>query len=220
MLQGIRDECPQVDNKRLEVIEWCQQKEAEGGATLGHGGARTLTLGTQEHFYPTLGTLEVFPHTLSFLRSSHPTLGIREAYHAKLSSWEACHPTLSYQGDWCPMMRTREVRIVVVRCYDDRNPSLSLREAAFLSWRFQEMEDEVVSCLTLAVRSLRVFERSLGEILLHEWSLVSTCFSLTIIFPRFLQVHISLGVHAIPWLERILTEHLLRSDNYTKPESL
>lgn len=34
-LQGIQDDCPQVDNKLLEVIEWCLQKEeATGGTTL------------------------------------------------------------------------------------------------------------------------------------------------------------------------------------------
>lgn len=33
-LQGIRDDSPQVDNKRLEVIEWCQNKEEVEDVTM------------------------------------------------------------------------------------------------------------------------------------------------------------------------------------------
>lgn len=33
-LQGIRDDCPQVDNKWLELIECCLQKEGPTGAML------------------------------------------------------------------------------------------------------------------------------------------------------------------------------------------
>lgn len=86
-LQGIRDDCPQVDNKRLEMIEWCQQKEElegetmlqpeePGGATLDQGGSRTLTLGIQGVFHPTLGTQEHSHPTLGTLEVSQPTLSI------------------------------------------------------------------------------------------------------------------------------------------------
>lgn len=49
-LQGIRDDCPQMDNKQLAVIKWCQEKEEdEVGATLdkmdfGMVGHQTLNL--------------------------------------------------------------------------------------------------------------------------------------------------------------------------------
>lgn len=98
----------------------------------------------------------------------HPTLSFLRRIHHTWSIWEACLATL----------RTKKVRIVIERCYGDVHttlrleeakiadwrcqgvgyPSLSLRKATFPSWRFLEMEDEVIFCLTLAMRSLRATE--------------------------------------------------------------
>lgn len=69
-LQGMQDDCPQGDNKRLEMIEWSLQNKEPGGATLqplelggvtlghggvtlGHGGAGGPTSIFQESYQPT-----------------------------------------------------------------------------------------------------------------------------------------------------------------------
>ena len=58
-----------------------------------------------------------------------------------------------------------------------------------------------------------------GKLLL-EGSLGSTCFPLTIIFPKFLQVQFNLGVHTLRWLWGVIIEHVIRSSNCRKPKSL
>lgn len=67
-LQEIRDECPQVDNKRMEVLEWCQEKEEDEGE---------VQFDKQHH--------------TEFL---HPMLDAWEVLHTTLDSWAGPHLTL------------------------------------------------------------------------------------------------------------------------------
>lgn len=51
-LEGILDDCPQADSKKIEMIEWCQKEEA---TTLWLEGLLRLTLDQEENENPTLG---------------------------------------------------------------------------------------------------------------------------------------------------------------------
>lgn len=113
-----------------------------------------------------------------------------------------------------------EVKIAAGRCYDVGHPSLNLREAAFPSWRFRELEDEVISCLTLAMKRWMDFEWSFEESLPHEWSTSSTYFPLTMNFLRFLQEQFCLEIHAFSRLWKTFVEQLSKGDSYNNLECL
>lgn len=77
-LQGIKNDFPQVDSKRLEVIEWCKEKEeAEKGITQHSEELRGVTKSHEGAEFPTLCTLEACLPTLDTWKTPIATRGRR-----------------------------------------------------------------------------------------------------------------------------------------------
>lgn len=112
----------------------------------------------QEIFLPTLTMQKAGDPTPSILEGFQAMLGIQGPYSLTLSILRRKHPTFSIRENGSPTLRLEGARIADWRCQIGGHPSLSLRETAFPPWRFQEMKNEMVSCLTLAVRSLGITE--------------------------------------------------------------
>ena len=118
-------------------------------------------------------------------------LGVQGGEDPTLSIDMTKAATLGAQGGWDPTLSFGEAGVTTSRVQEFWNPTL----------RFGE---------TIIVESDRNPEMDLG----------STHFVLTVIFHRFLQAQLSVGMHSLPWLRRFFHEHMLREEYLGKLKSL
>lgn len=91
-LQGIRDDCPQANNKRMEVLKWCQKK---GEATTQQlGELPRLTLEQEEKEDPTLTIRGIGRPLRGNQELEMPTSELKKIGRLFEDLWRVIHPTL------------------------------------------------------------------------------------------------------------------------------
>lgn len=68
-------------------------------------------------------------------------LSMKATCYLTLDIKRVCHQMLSLKESCLPMLGLEEIGFAALRCHDDSCPTLSMREAAFPSRGFQELED-------------------------------------------------------------------------------